>query len=108
MSSGESCSLWSIPHEQSGGTYDFANDSDRRHGGDRLSTAAAENYNQLSYSKWRVLAVVHRERGRLLPEVWPRRESRVCKPSGRRCHGYRRRSAHDEVFAGIWDGGERS
>src|SRR5262245_31077513 len=108
MSSGESCSWWSIRHEQSGGPYDFANDSDRRHGGDRFSTATAENYNQLSYAKRRLLAVVYRERGRLLPEVWARRESRVCKPSGGGCHGYQRRGADDELFAGIGDAGERS
>src|SRR5262249_46464606 len=108
MSNGENCSLSSTPREQCGVPYDLASDSDSCHGCNRFSTTAAENYNQLSYPKRRVVAVVYRERGRLLPEVWARRESRVRKPSGWSCNGYRRRSADDELFAGIGDAGECS
>ena len=39
------------------------------------------------------------KRGRLLPKVRARRQSRICKPSRWSRHGDQRRGANDELFA---------
>src|SRR5512146_566739 len=69
------------------------------------SPTAPENHHQLRHPHRPGLAAVHRQRGRLLPEVRAGREPGLRHSSRCRRHGDQRRSRDDSLHAGaIHDG----